>query len=135
MRKLGIQHSWWALVLLLAGSVALAQESTQTPVFELRTYTTNEGKLEDLNARFRNHTMVLFEKHGMSNVGYWLPLEQPNTLVYLISHASREAATASWQAFVADPEWQQVYQASIAQGRLVKKIDSVFMTATDYSPQ
>lgn len=104
------------------------------PVYEMRTYVTNEGKLDNLHARFRDHTMRIFEKHGMKNVAYWIPADQPDTLIYIIAHASSEAAGASWKAFVEDPEWQKVYAASIADGRLVKSIDSVFMTKTDYSP-
>ena len=134
MSRPAISLLWWALTLLLVAPATLAQEMPRTPVFELRTYTTNEGKLDDLHARFREHTMALFEKHGMHNVGYWVPDDQPNTLIYLISHTSLEAAEDSWQAFGADPEWRAVYQASIADGRLVKKIDSIFMTPTDYSP-
>ena len=103
-------------------------------VYELRTYTANEGKMENLQARFRNHTLGLFEKHGMKNVGYWLPSGEPNTLVYLIRHDNVSTVKASWEAFVADPEWQKVYADSIKDGRLVADIESVFMTATDYSP-
>lgn len=103
-------------------------------LYELRTYHTNDGKLEALHERFRNHTMDLFEKHGMKNIAYWAPVDQPNTLIYIVAHKDRDAAATSWQAFVADPEWQKVYQASIAEGALVNKIDSVFMTKTDYSP-
>jgi hypothetical protein len=76
----------------------------------------------------------LFEKHGIKNIAYWSPVEQPNTLIYLIAHKSAEAAKASWTAFVQDPEWVKVYQASIADGPLVEKIDSAYMTKTDYSP-
>jgi len=134
MKRITIIVLWKALALLLVAPVLQAQEMPQSPVFELRTYTTNPGKLETLHTRFREHTMALFEKHGMHNVGYWVPVDKSDTLIYLISHASLEAAEDSWQAFGADPEWRAVYQASIAGGRLVKKIDSVFMTATDYSP-
>ena len=134
MKRITIIVWWGALALLLVAPVLQAQEMPQSPVFELRTYSINEGKLEDLHRRFREHTMALFEKHGMHNVGYWVPVDQSNTLIYLISHASREAAESSWQAFSADPQWRAVYKASIEDGRLVRKIDSVFMTATDYSP-
>lgn len=103
-------------------------------LYELRTYHTNDGKLEALHERFRNHTTDLFEKHGMKNIAYWTPVDQPNTLIYIVAHKDRDAASTSWKAFVADPEWQKVYQASIAQGALVNKIDSVFMAKTDYSP-
>lgn len=119
---------------LLLNTVIHAQSKR---VFELRTYTTNEGKLEALQARFRNHTMKIFERHGMTNVGYWIPQDAPhsgNTLIYIISHASREAAKKNWEAFRADPEWQKVQKESEANGKIVAKVESVFMDATDYSP-
>ncbi|MFT7652012.1 MAG: hypothetical protein ACI9UU_001119 [Candidatus Azotimanducaceae bacterium] len=103
-------------------------------LYELRTYYANEGKIDALHSRFRDHTITLFEKHGIKNIAYWSPAEQPNTLIYLIAHKSAEAAKASWTAFVQDPEWVKVYQASIADGPLVEKIDSVYMTKTDFSP-
>ncbi|MDR9365459.1 MAG: NIPSNAP family protein [Balneolaceae bacterium] len=103
-------------------------------VFELRTYTTHDGKLDDLHARFANHTMELFEKHGMENIGYWTPMDKENTLTYIIAHESREAAEASWDGFRNDPEWQEAFQASRTDGPLVESIESVFMTSTDYSP-
>ena len=115
-------------------SVAEAQSSDR--VFELRTYTTFPGRLDALHARFANHTIRIFEKHGMTNVGYFTPQDSPiaeNTLVYLLAHDSREAAKASWAAFVADPEWQQVYEDSKRDGDIVEKLESVFMDATDYS--
>jgi hypothetical protein len=105
-------------------------------VFELRTYTSPPGKLNDLHARFRNHTLALFEKHGMTNIGYWVPADAPlkdNTLIYIVSHESREAAARSWKAFGSDPEWQKVRTASEVNGRIVEKVESVFMTAIDYS--
>jgi hypothetical protein len=110
----------------------------EEPVYELRTYRTHEGKLPDLLTRFKDHTLRLFEKHGMENVGYWLPAEaadgSDNTLVFLLGHRSREAATASWQAFIADPEWQAAAAASEAGGKiLAQSPDSVFMTTTDFS--
>lgn len=117
------------------GSFVRAQSGKR--VFEIRTYTANEGKLSDLNARFRNHTLRLFEKHGMKNVGYWTPQDAPlsqNTLIYVISHESREAAKKNWDDFRADPDWTKVQKESEANGKLVAKIDSIFMDATDYSP-
>jgi hypothetical protein len=107
-------------------------------VYELRTYVTNDDKLDDLHARFRDHTVALFKKHGIESVGYWVPTDGPeskNTLIYVIRHESRDAAKKSWQAFLADPEWQNVYKASEADGPiLAKRPDSVYMQATDYSP-
>jgi hypothetical protein len=116
-------------------SVAHAQNAGR--VFELRTYTAPDGKLPELQARFRNHTMRIFERHGMRNVGYWVPQDAPtkdNTLIYIISHESREAAKKSWAAFGADPEWQKVAKESQVNGKIVAGITSVYMDATDYSP-
>jgi len=115
-------------------SVAKAQSSDR--VFELRTYTTHPGRLDVLHARFANHTIALFERHGMTNIGYFVPQDAPlseNTLIYVLVHDSREAAKASWAAFVADPDWQEARAASMSDGPIVDKLESVFMDATDYS--
>ncbi len=107
----------------------------QNPFYEMRTYYAAPGKLADLNARFRNNTMQIFAKHGMVNLGYWVPVENPdNKLIYILSYPSREARDLSWKAFGADPEWQAVAKASEANGKLVAKVESVFMENTDYSP-
>jgi len=106
-------------------------------VFELRTYTAPEGKLEELHARFRDHTMRIFKNHNMTNVAYFRPQDSPlkeNTLIYLISHPSREAAKENWAAFGKDPEWQKVANESQKNGKIVAKVESVFLDATDYSP-
>ena len=127
------------LTALLAVSIAIPRGGAQEHgrVFELRTYHCAEGKLPDLLARFRNHTMAIFEKHGMKNVAYWVPQDAPaskDTLIYVISHASREAAKKNWAEFMADPEWQKVQKESEANGKIVNKVDSVYMDATDFSP-
>ena len=107
-------------------------------VFELRTYTTNEGRLPALQKRFRDHTTRIFAKHGITNIWYWTPQDAPlsqNTLIYIIAHPSREAAKKNWAEFQADPEWQKVAADSQVDGRILSKPpDSVFMDATDYSP-
>lgn len=103
-------------------------------VYELRTYTTYDGKLDDLHERFADHTMAIFENHGMENIAYWTPMDKENTLIYIIAHESREAAEENWNAFGADPEWQEAYQASREDGPIVEHIESVFMTSTPYSP-
>ena len=106
-------------------------------VFEIRTYTTLPGRLDALQARFRDHTMQIFEKHGMTNVGYWVPQDsarKDNTLIYIISHASRAQADKNWEAFGNDPEWQKVAAESEKDGKIIDKIESVYATATDYSP-
>ncbi|HSH75330.1 MAG TPA: NIPSNAP family protein, partial [Longimicrobiales bacterium] len=105
-------------------------------VFELRTYTAPEGKLDDLLARFRNHTMRIFEKHGMTNVGYWLPQDEElrqNTLVYLLAHPSRAAADQAWRDFSADPEWQRVSEESQRDGRIVSGVERMYLDPTDFS--
>ena len=114
-----------------------SSKSKKERVFELRTYTTNTGKLPDLLSRFRDHTLKLFKKHGMTNVGYWVPQDAPasqNTLIYILAHDSREAAKKSWDEFRNDPEWKEVQKASEANGKIVSKVESVYMDATDYSP-
>jgi hypothetical protein len=106
-------------------------------VFELRTYTTPDGKLSDLQARFRNHTTALFQKHGITNIGYWVPQDAPtsqNTLVYIIAYPNREEAKKRWAAFASDPEWVKARTESEVQGRLTTKVESVFMSPTDFSP-
>ena len=107
-----------------------------TTVYELRVYHTLEGKLGDLLRRFREHTTALFERHGMKNVAYWTPLDEPaksNTLIYILEHPSREAAAANWKAFQDDPEWKSVRDKSEANGKIVEKVDSTYMALTDFS--
>ena len=114
-------------------SVAQAQGER---IFEMRTYTAHPGRLDALNARFRDHTTRIFEKHGMTNVGYWTPQEAPlaeNTLVYILAHDSRDSGQASWDAFRADPEWSQVAEESQRDGRIVESVDVLWLEATDYS--
>ncbi len=109
--------------------------AADTRCYELRIYTAAEGKLAALNARFRDHTCKLFEKHGLTNVGYWVPVDKSDSrLIYVISSPSQAAHKKSWQAFLNDPDWKKAYANSIKDGRLVGKIDSTFLSATDYSP-
>lgn len=114
-----------------------SQAATTGRVFEIRTYTTLPGRLDALNARFREHTVQLFKKHGMTNIGYWVPQEEPlhsNTLIYVLAHESRDAARKSWEGFRADPDWQKAQKESEVSGKIVEHVDSKFMDATDYSP-
>jgi hypothetical protein len=120
-------------IVVAAAAFLLSGGVQAEPIFELRTYTTHEGKLDTLHTRFRDHTMALFEKHGMTNIGYWIPMETPNTLTYLLKHESAEAAKASWQGFGSDPVWQEVAKNSRKDGPIISNIDNVFMTAADYS--
>jgi NIPSNAP len=114
-------------------------QNTDTPrrVFELRTYYTNEGKLNDLHKRFRDHTCRLLKQHGAELIGFWTPLDEKDgkssKLIYLVAFPSREAARKTWEEFGKDPAWRKVYEESHKNGALVGKVDSVFMEPTDYS--
>ncbi len=110
--------------------------AADTHVYELRTYHCFPGKLPNLLTRFRDHTMTIFERHGMHNVGYWTPMDPAvadNTLIYIIRHDSRDAAKKNWDDFRNDPEWKKVAADSEANGKIVEKVDSVYMTPTDFS--
>ena len=134
-----------AVVSAMAGVKGMAQAGTGASaqasggvVFELRVYHANEGKLGDLLARFRNHTITIFKRHGMESVAYWTPTDDPlkgKTLFYMLKHPSREAAIANWAAFHDDPEWKQVGAASEVNGKLVERVESTFVKLTDFSPR
>ncbi|MDP9337902.1 MAG: NIPSNAP family protein [Acidobacteriota bacterium] len=107
-------------------------------VYELRVYHAAAGRLADLLARFRDHTVKLFDRHGMKSVAYWAPMDEPakgDMLIYILQHASREAAAANWKAFQDDPEWKSVKAKSEENGSLVDKVDSTYMVMTDFSPR
>jgi len=117
------------------GSSNSAQSATG--VYELRVYHAAQGKLPELLARFRDHTVKLFDRHGMKSVAYWTPVDEPgksNTLIYILYHPSRETAAANWKSFQDDPEWKSVKEKSEANGTLVDKVDSTYMSLTDFSP-
>ena len=125
---------------LLLALLSLAAIATNAPaqnrVYELRTYTCYEGKLDALKARFRDHTIAIFKRHGMENVGYWVPSDparSKNTLIYILAHPSLEAAQKNWDAFRADPEWVKAKAESEAAGPIVQKTESVYMTPTAFS--
>jgi len=131
----------FATSLLVMGCLilpALAQaQMNDGPVYELRTYTATPGNLDNLLTRFRDHTMRIFEKHGMTNVAYWVPLDPEladDTLIYILRHDSMSAAQASWRAFGSDPEWQEVNEASNRNGPILDSVVRQYMTMTDYSP-
>lgn len=118
-----------------ASGQAQEKEVQKDPrLFELRIYTTNDGKLDALNERFKNHTNALFEKHGMELIGFWTPQEDENTLIYILAYADMDARKKAWDGFLNDPEWKEVFMASRADGPLVKSVESKFMNPTDYSP-
>jgi hypothetical protein len=137
MRNLVLLAVVFAAGVFAGPRLGVVQAQAAPKVYELRTYTVPEGKLADLHARFRNHTLRIFQKHGMTSVVYLAPTDAPlsqNTLVYLLAHQSRDAAKASWDAFRNDPEWKNVAAESQLNGPIVTKVDSVFLAATDYSP-
>lgn len=122
-------------VLLLALFLTPCLQGADPACFELRTYHAAEGRLDALQARFRDHTVALFEKHGMTNVAYWIPRENAGqTLVYLLAYPDRAAREASWKAFLADPVWQAAKAESEKAGKLVAKVESLFLHRTAYSP-
>ena len=121
---------------LLLAFLFAAFAAAQSRVYELRTYTCNEGKLEALKARFRDHTIEIFNRHGMESIGYWVPQDpekSKTTLIYILAHPSREAAAKNWKEFSADPEWKKVQADSEANGKIVQKVESVFMDPADFS--
>jgi len=123
---------------LWASSRDNANPEPSTGVYELRVYHAAQGKLPELLARFREHTIKIFDRHGMKSVAYWTPVDEPeksNTLLYILYHPSREAAAANWKSFGDDPEWKSVHDKSEANGKLVDKVDSTFMALTDFSPR
>jgi hypothetical protein len=131
-----------AAAFLPASIWAAAQQANNpkqasTVVYELRVYHAAPGKLGDLLARFREHTVKLFDRHGIKSVAYWTPVEEPlksNTLFYILQHPSNEEAAANWKSFQDDPEWKSVRDKSEVNGRLVEKVDSTFLVLTDFSP-
>jgi NIPSNAP len=123
------------LFLLLTLLAACA--SAQSRVFELRTYTCYDGKLEALKADFRDHHLETFKRHGIESIGYWVPQDPElakNTLIYLLAHPSRAAAEKNWAEFRKDPEFLKVMAESKKNGDMVKKIESVYLDPTDFSP-
>jgi NIPSNAP len=129
----------FALGRITAGPATVFAAQAAGHVYELRTYTAAEGRLPNLQARFRDHTLTIFSRHGIKSVGYWTPIEGPTagtTLIYILEHPSRDEARKNWAEFGADPEWKKVRADSEtnAGGPLTTKIDSVFLAPTDYSP-
>ncbi len=130
MKKLSI-----LVLLMLSFGISFAKKA-DTRYFEMRIYYCEPGKLPDLLNRFRNHTTKLFERHGMTNIGYWTPNQNDkNALYYVLAYPSKEARDASWKAFGADPEWKTVREESEKNGKIVAKVESIFMNATDFSPK
>ena len=123
---------------LLLGARALAADAPPAgKVYELRTYHASPGNLDALEARFRDHTCKLFQKHGMEVIGFWTPAEgeeAKDTLIYILAFPSLEAQKKAWQAFREDPEWTKVKADSEKEGSLTTKVESKNLQATDFSP-
>ncbi len=140
MKKIGKTVGFSLLSLLIglgAGLFAVSSAQEDGKVYELRIYTATPGNLDNLQARFRDHTIRIFNNHGMKIVGFWTPTSEEDaddTLIYVLEHASQEAANASWQAFGQDPEWKSVSDASNANGPILAGVERRYMKATDYSP-
>ena len=140
MRVFGLLSALTLGVAALGFAQSIPSTAKAGRVYEMRTYYAAEGKLEALHARFRDHTVSLFKKHDMTVVGFWVPVDGTtgaatgNTLIYILSYPSLDARKKSWDAFGADPEWTAVKTESEKNGKLVDKVDSVFLTPTDYSP-
>jgi len=121
--------------LMLAATLFAALAEAR--VFELRTYHCLPGRLEALKARFRDHTVKLFEKHGIQNIGYWVPQDEDKgkstTLIYIVAHPNKEAAAKAWAAFRADPDWVKARTESEKDGKIVEKLESVYMDPVDFS--
>ncbi|HSH95585.1 MAG TPA: NIPSNAP family protein [Roseimicrobium sp.] len=136
---MNIHRKFLSSFALLLGAVLLAGLASASAAdkrcYEMRTYFAAPGKLDALHARFRDHTVKLFEKHGMVNIGYWVPQENPDSrLIYIIAYPSRDAREASWKAFQSDPVWKAAKAESEKDGTLVAKVESLFLETTDYSP-
>jgi hypothetical protein len=124
------------LLAALAATALSVQAAEDTRCFELRVYHASPGKLDDLHARFRQHTIPIFDKHAMTGLGYWVPIENTdNLLYYVLAYPSRAAREDSWKAFQADPDWQAAKAASEQNGKLVQKVESTFLQAADFSPR
>lgn len=140
MNKIGKTVCFSLLSLLIclgAGLFEVSSAQEDGKVYELRIYTATPGNLDNLQARFRDHTIRIFNNHGMKIVGFWTPTseeEADDTLIYVLEHASQEAANASWQALGQDPEWKSVSDASNANGPILAGVERRYMKATDYSP-
>jgi hypothetical protein len=111
-----------------------SQAQAPNHVFEMRTYYAMPGKLDDLQKRFREHTLTIFNRHHMKSVGYWVPQDnKDNVLIYILEHTSKEDALKNWKAFSEDPEWKEVAKASEVNGKLVDHVVRVWMDPADYS--
>ena len=140
-----MMRNYWLVLGIVAGGflggicvgAGTAQAQRSTKVFEIRTYTAADGKLQTLSDRFRDRTISLFKKHGMSMVGFWIPTDAPQsttTLVYMMAWPSRAVADKTWQEFGDDPEWKALVAETEKDGRLWTKLDRLWLGPTEFSP-
>jgi hypothetical protein len=135
--KISNAASFVAGAALMLGIGIVSQTRAQAPnhIYELRKYFANPGKLDNIEARFRNDTIRIFAKHGLHAIGYWQPIDnKDNAMLYVLEHNSEADAKKNWAEFMADPEWQAVSKASDANGKIVNHVESTYMTALDFSP-
>lgn len=135
--KISVFASFAMGAVVMLGITTMSQSHAAPPahVYEMRTYHANPGKLPDLEARFRDHTIEIFNKHHMKSVGYWVPQDNKDyVLIYILEHPSKEEGLKNWAAFSADPEWQKAAKASEVNGKLVDHVDRVWMNPEDFSP-
>jgi hypothetical protein len=124
-----------ALFALTGFTMSQEKNTSNNRIFEMRTYYAHQGRMAALDARFRDHTCKLFEKHGIQLVGFWKPTGKADeVMVYILAYPSNEAAEKSWKAFREDPVWIKAKEDSEKSGPIVKKVESVFLSPTDYSP-
>ena len=140
-----MKHIWKSLPVAIISAVVgviigtfFTASAQDQKVFELRTYQATPGNLDNLHARFRDHTCKLFEKHGMTNVGYWMPTDKnkgsANTLIYIISHKSSEQAKKNWKGFISDNDWKKARAKSVEDGKILAIApEKIFLDAVDYS--
>ena len=105
-------------------------------IYEYRVYEAAPGKLEALNARFRNHTLGIFERHGIKNIGYWTAGvgDYSDRLIYIVAFEDEGHRERAWAEFSADPEWNRVRAESEVDGALVSRVFNSLLSPTDYSP-
>jgi NIPSNAP len=134
---LGIASGCLAISFFYTGTAVRGEKMADNRIFEMRTYYAAPGKMADLHARFRDHTCKLFEKQGMTIIGFWVPQdaqEAQKKLVYILAYPSKDAKDKAWKGFMADPDWMKARSESEKNGKLVDKVESVMLNPTDYSP-
>jgi NIPSNAP len=136
VKPLALSLATIVMTTLTSPAAEPTKSAGEARVFEMRTYYANPGKMTALHARFRDHTCKLFEKHGITLIGFWSPIDRAKAdevMVYILAYPSKEAADKAWKAFRADPDWLKAKAESEKAGPLVQKVESVYLNPTDYS--